>query len=76
VDIDFEKEPTGITKDGKEVFFRDVWPSTEEIAELVQSSVLPDMFKSTYQAITQGNPMWNKLSVPSSSLYSWDPKST
>ncbi|PWA86835.1 aconitate hydratase, cytoplasmic [Artemisia annua] len=33
VDIDFEKEPIGTTKDGKEVFFRDVWPSTEEIAE-------------------------------------------
>nr|GEX51182.1 aconitate hydratase [Tanacetum cinerariifolium] len=45
VDIDFEKEPIGTTKDGKEVFFRDVWPTTEEIAEVVQSSVLPDMFK-------------------------------
>ncbi|KVI02286.1 Aconitase/3-isopropylmalate dehydratase large subunit, alpha/beta/alpha [Cynara cardunculus var. scolymus] len=76
VDIDFEKEPIGTTKDGKSVYFKDVWPSNEEIAEVVQSSVLPDMFKSTYEAITQGNPMWNKLSVPSSSLYSWDPKST
>lgn len=46
------------------------------ISQVVQSSVLPDMFKSTYEAITQGNPMWNKLSVPSSSLYSWDPNST
>ncbi|KAJ0715552.1 putative aconitate hydratase [Helianthus annuus] len=76
VDIDFEKEPIGTTKEGRSVYFKDVWPSNEEIAEVVQSSVLPDMFKSTYQAITQGNPMWNKLSVPSSSLYSWDPNST
>ncbi|MBA0621068.1 hypothetical protein Godav_006720 [Gossypium davidsonii] len=42
----------------------------------VQSSVLPNMFKSTYEAITKGNPMWNQLSVPSSTMYSWDPKST
>ncbi|KAI7736193.1 hypothetical protein M8C21_007974 [Ambrosia artemisiifolia] len=76
VDIDFAKEPIGTTKEGKSVYFKDIWPSNEEIAQVVQSSVLPDMFKSTYQAITQGNPMWNKLHVPSSSLYSWDPNST
>lgn len=34
------------------------------------------MFKATYQAITQGNSMWNQLSVPSGTLYAWDPKST
>ena len=38
--------------------------------------MLPDMFKSTYEAITKGNPMWNSLSVPSASLYAWDPNST
>ncbi|CAN1339745.1 Aconitate hydratase, cytoplasmic, partial [Linum perenne] len=43
---------------------------------VVQSSVLPDMFRSTYEAITNGNPMWNQLSIPTSILYSWDPKST
>ncbi|AQK50307.1 Putative aconitate hydratase, cytoplasmic-like [Zea mays] len=76
VDIDFEKEPIGFGKDGKEVYFRDIWPSTEEIAQVVQSSVLPDMFKGTYEAITKGNPMWNQLTVPEASLYSWDSKST
>ncbi|RAL41828.1 hypothetical protein DM860_009010 [Cuscuta australis] len=76
VDIDFEKDPIGVGKDGKNVYFKDIWPSTEEIAEAVQSSVLPEMFKSTYEAITKGNPMWNELSVPATKLYSWDPTST
>ncbi|GMI83441.1 aconitase 3 [Hibiscus trionum] len=76
VDIDFDKEPIGTGKDGRSVYFKDIWPSTEEIAEAVQSSVLPDMFKSTYEAITKGNPMWNQLSVPSSTMYSWDSNST
>ncbi|KAJ7981297.1 Aconitate hydratase [Quillaja saponaria] len=76
VDIDFEKDPIGTGKDGKRVYLRDIWPSTEEIAEVVQSSVLPDMFKSTYEAITKGNPMWNQLQVPASKLYLWDPNST
>ncbi|KAK8971067.1 hypothetical protein KSP40_PGU020110 [Platanthera guangdongensis] len=76
VDIDFEKEPIGTGKYGKSVYFRDIWPSNEEVAEAVQSSVLSDMFKSTYEAITKGNPMWNKLSLPASTLYSWDANST
>ncbi|KAL5998602.1 hypothetical protein ACLOJK_009545 [Asimina triloba] len=76
VGIDFNTEPIGTGKDGKEIFFKDIWPSNEEIAEVVQASVLPDMFKATYKAITKGNPMWNQLSVPSGTLYAWDPKST
>lgn len=76
VDIDFETEPIGLGKDGKKIFFRDIWPSNEEVAHVVQSSVLPDMFRATYEAITKGNPMWNQLSVPSGTLYAWDPTST
>jgi len=34
VDIDFEKEPIGTSKDGKKVYFRDIWPSNEEIADV------------------------------------------
>lgn len=53
VDIDFDKEPIGTGKDGKSVYFKYIWPSNEEIAEVVQNSVLPDMFKRTYEAITK-----------------------
>ncbi|KAK6269667.1 hypothetical protein POUND7_006772 [Theobroma cacao] len=72
-DIDFEKEPIGTGKDGKSVYFRDIWPSNEEIAELAHSSVMPDMFKSAYVAIRKGNPMWNQLAVSASALHTWDP---
>ncbi|KHG15607.1 Aconitate hydratase 2, mitochondrial -like protein [Gossypium arboreum] len=57
VDIDFDKEPIETGKDGKSVYFKDIWPSTKEVVEAIQSSVLPNMFKSTYEAITKGNPM-------------------
>ncbi|KAI4381801.1 hypothetical protein MLD38_007840 [Melastoma candidum] len=71
VDIDFESEAIGVGKDGRNVFLRDIWPSTDEVAEVVQSNVLPDMFRATYEAITKGNPMWNQLSVPANTVYSW-----
>lgn len=76
VSIDFESEPIGTGKGGKQVFLRDIWPSNEEIAKVVESSVLPEMFKSTYESITKGNAMWNELHATSDALYSWDPNST
>ncbi|KAI4306110.1 hypothetical protein L6164_029418 [Bauhinia variegata] len=76
VDIDFDKEQIGTGKDGKSVCLKDICPSNEEIAEVIQSNVLPDMFKSAYEAITKGNSLWNQLSVPTSTLFSWDPNST
>eukprot|EP00246_Nothoceros_aenigmaticus_P002071 TRINITY_DN12831_c0_g1_i1.p1 TRINITY_DN12831_c0_g1~~TRINITY_DN12831_c0_g1_i1.p1 ORF type:complete len:951 (-),score=197.02 TRINITY_DN12831_c0_g1_i1:245-2938(-) len=76
VDIDFETEPLGHGKDGKPVFLRDIWPTTSEIDEISKRSVLPEMFKSTYEAITKGNTMWNQLSAPEGALYSWDLEST
>lgn len=36
VDIDFEKEPIGVGKDGKEVYFKEIWPSNEEVAEVAK----------------------------------------
>ncbi|GAU29004.1 hypothetical protein TSUD_165230 [Trifolium subterraneum] len=76
VDIDFYEEPIGKGKNGINVYLKDIWPSNEEVLETRQAYVLPEMFKSIYEAITKGNPMWDKLSVPSSTLYSWDPNST
>lgn len=40
VDVDFETEPLGTGKDGKKVFFRDIWPSNEEIASVSPSPTL------------------------------------
>ncbi|EFJ21935.1 hypothetical protein SELMODRAFT_443331 [Selaginella moellendorffii] len=76
VNIDFEKEPIGVGHSGKQVFLRDIWPTSEEVAKVAEASVLPEMFKSTYESITKGNTMWNDLPAPTGDLYSWDPKST
>ncbi|VAI73273.1 unnamed protein product [Triticum turgidum subsp. durum] len=76
VDINFEEEPIGTGKGNRPIFLRDIWPSSEEVSEIVHSNVLVDMFKSTYEVITKGNPMWNQLVVPTTDVYSWDPNST
>jgi len=77
VDIDFEKEPIGISsKTGKPVFLREIWPSRKEIHDTIQKHVLPGMFHEVYQHIKEGNERWNNLKVPAGTLYPWDEKST
>eukprot|EP00092_Neocalanus_flemingeri_P037142 GFUD01040430.1.p1 GENE.GFUD01040430.1~~GFUD01040430.1.p1 ORF type:complete len:895 (-),score=230.76 GFUD01040430.1:278-2962(-) len=76
VDIDFETEPLGVLDNGKEVFLRDIWPSRDEIQAVETKYVIPAMFQEVYAKITTGNPNWNKLSAPSSTLYPWDTSST
>ncbi|KAG7534275.1 Aconitase A/isopropylmalate dehydratase small subunit swivel domain [Arabidopsis thaliana x Arabidopsis arenosa] len=70
VNIDFEKEPMGTSKDGKNVYLRDIWPSSEEV-KAFQNMVLQSMFKSTYKTMTKRN----SVSL-NSALYSWDSNST
>ncbi|CAB4008558.1 cytoplasmic aconitate hydratase-like isoform X2 [Paramuricea clavata] len=76
VDIDFEKQPLGIGKDGKEIFLRDIWPTREQIQEVERKFVIPAMFKEVYAKITDGNSNWNSLEAPDTLLYPWDEKST
>jgi aconitate hydratase len=76
VDIDMEKEPLSIDKDGKPVFLRDIWPSYEEIQEVVKQGLQPEMFKKRYTHFLDDNPLWKKIQVRKGAQYAWDTKST
>lgn len=76
VGFDMNKEPLGTGKDGKPVFLKDIWPSSEEIQREIQKCVEPKMFKDRYAHILQDNPVWEKIKVVSSAQYNWSPKST
>lgn len=76
VKIDWDTEPIGTGKDGKQVFLKDIWPSHQEIAECVAKNVLKEMFTETYSTVTQGTSTWNSLESSSEELYPWDESST
>ncbi len=75
-DFDFETQPLGKTAEGKEVFLRDIWPSSEEVQAVEAECVVSSMFKEVYANITRGTDSWNALQVEQSTLYKWDDKST
>jgi aconitate hydratase len=76
VDIDLATQPLGQDKDGKDVYLKDIWPSNQEIADLVAKSINTGMFKKTYGEVFKGNADWNSIKVPDGDQYAWDGKST
>lgn len=76
VDIDFERDPIGQDSKGKDVFLRDIWPSAEEIQEVIKSSVSSEIFKKNYANVTEGDDNWKAIKVPVGETYEWQPGST
>ncbi len=76
VDIDLANEPIGISKDGKPVYMRDIWPTQAEIAATVSASLKPEMFAEEYGAVFSGNPQWNAVKAPESESFAWSEAST
>jgi len=58
VDIDFEKEPIGKGKDGKDVYLNDIWPTRDEVSHVSASTVKPELFKRVYGSILKGHKLW------------------
>ncbi|MDQ0154504.1 aconitate hydratase AcnA [Robertmurraya andreesenii] len=76
VDIDLQNEPIGKDKDGNDVLFKDIWPSTAEVNEVVQRTVTPELFKAEYENVFSDNERWNEIKTSNEPLYSFDDKST
>ena len=76
VDIDFDTTPIGTGSDGKPVYFREIWPTAEEVQKTVESSVLPEMFLKQYSGAFTANEAWNAIPITPGDQYAWDAKST
>ena len=76
MDIDIVDDPLGVGSDGEDVYLRDLWPSTREVAETVEQAVRSEMFRSSYAGVYDGDERWNSLQVPTGDRFAWDPGST
>lgn len=75
VDIDLSNEPLGKDKEGNDVYLKDIWPTTEEIAEHLDNAIRPDLFDKMYSDIFE-SPTWEAIPVSGGDLFNWDEKST
>ena len=76
VDIDFQTTAIGKDSKGKDVFLNDIWPSNQEINNLIEKTIKPEMFNNTYQTILKGTPRWNNLKCSKEKTYNWKEEST
>ncbi len=76
VNIDLQNDPIGKDKDGNDVFFKDIWPSTAEVNEVVNKVVTPELFRSEYENVFSDNERWNEIQTNNDALYTFDEDST
>ncbi|WP_028399899.1 aconitate hydratase AcnA [Ectobacillus panaciterrae] len=76
VDIDLRKAALGKDQNGNPIYFNDIWPTADEIQEVVSSVVTAELFKKEYERVFDSNERWNKIQTSNEALYTWDDKST
>jgi len=69
-------EPLGNDKDGNPVFLEDLWPTAEEINELLTAANNPEIYNRMYSDITTSSPGWTALPDETSAVFNFKEDST
>ena len=76
LDINLSTDPLGKGADGKDVYLKDIWPTNQEISDLMAGAVTSDMFRKNYADVFKGDERWSSIDSPDGDLYAWDEAST
>ena len=76
INVNLASEPISKTKDGKNIFLKDIWPSNNEINDLLNSCLKPEMFKKRYKEIYEGDKNWKSIQSSKNMTYDWNDTST
>ncbi len=76
MNVNVANDPLGTDRDGNPVYLRDIWPSSEEITELVHKTVTREAFQSKYADVFKGDEKWQAVETTDSEVYDWPPSST
>ena len=76
MDIDLATEPLGFDDEGNGVFLADVWPTAQEIQEVIDSSITAEMFTTRNGDVFTGDHRWQGLKTPSGDTFAWEASST
>jgi aconitate hydratase len=76
VDIDLINEPISYDPNQQPVYLKDIWPSDDEINEVMSKVLSPKDFAKNYAEIFEGNEIWRNLIIPDDKLFVWDDSST
>lgn len=72
VNLDVVNEPIGFSEKGAPVYFKDLWPTREEVEALISECVTPELYREEYARVFTDNQEWNAIETTSEPLYNWD----
>jgi aconitate hydratase len=76
LDINLATDVIAQDKNGNDVYLKDIWPSTQEIAEIVEATVTREAFLSKYADVFKGDEKWQGVAVTTQKTYDWPVSST
>jgi aconitate hydratase len=76
MNVDLYNDPLGQDQDGKDVYMKDIWPTQQEIHDVVAASINSEMFLSSYGKVFEGDANWQRVASPTGEIYTWDADST
>jgi aconitate hydratase len=76
MDINLATDPIAQTADGTDVYLKDIWPTTKEVADTVEATVTREAFQSKYADVFKGDEKWQGVEVPQQETYDWPATST
>ncbi|WP_420587549.1 aconitate hydratase AcnA [Marivita sp.] len=76
LNIDLTSEPLGQDKDGNDVYLKDIWPTSKEVADLVEQTVTREAFQTKYADVFKGDEKWQSVETTDEMTYDWPPTST
>ena len=76
MDIDLYREPLAVGADGEPVYLRDIWPTSAEVNEAIETSVRSEMFERAYADVFEGDERWAELAATGGVQYEWEEGST
>ncbi len=76
MNIDVANGVIGQSSEGKDVYLKDIWPSSAEIADVMRANVTPEMFASRYAEVFKGDKNWRSIKIGDGETYAWPAGST
>jgi aconitate hydratase len=76
IDIDLLNEPLGFDPNLEPIYLHDIWPTMEEVNDVIKTVLDPKDYVENYRKIYSGDDSWNKLEAPKSEVYKWNNESS
>ncbi|MCY7401337.1 MAG: aconitate hydratase [Nocardioides sp.] len=76
MDVDLFKDPLGQDQDGNDVYMKDIWPTSQEVEDVIATAITSEMFDKGYADVFAGDEQWQSLPTPDGNIFEWDEDST